>query len=424
MLRGASISFLLRCIGTLLGFTVSVAIARLLGAEGSGIYYLALSASTIAATLGQFGFENTVVRFVAARAEVEKWGDVSFVYRTAVKVVALASLLAALLLLVGAPWFAEHLFGKPDIERSLICASFAVVPFALTSIQSQALRGLKEMVAFQSLQSVMVPLGTLLLLYPAIRRSQAEGAIAAYVTATFVTAILAGLAWRRAFRIRAPRSLTIHSALHPRILFQSSGPLFGVTLTALVMQHAPTLFLGIWGSVDDIGVFNVANRVANLLLFPLFAMISTLAPKFAVLHQSGKTQELAHLVRHSSMILGIFAVCASTALYLGAEEVMKLFGQDFTGGIWPLRILLCGVLVNVATGAVGELLIMTGHERWTRNLHVCGAALIVALCLALLPRFGAIGAAFSVGAGYAALNLAMVAVVRIRLGFWPLGVRP
>ncbi|RMD65187.1 hypothetical protein D6833_03300, partial [Candidatus Parcubacteria bacterium] len=47
-LKGASSALLIRVFGTVLGFLLSVMIARLLGAEGTGIYFLTVSLVTIA----------------------------------------------------------------------------------------------------------------------------------------------------------------------------------------------------------------------------------------------------------------------------------------------------------------------------------------------------------------------------------------
>ena len=46
VLQGASVAVSIRLAGTLLGFAVSVTVARLLGADGAGLYFLTLSLIT------------------------------------------------------------------------------------------------------------------------------------------------------------------------------------------------------------------------------------------------------------------------------------------------------------------------------------------------------------------------------------------
>lgn len=122
-------------------------------------------------------------------------------------------------------------------------------------------------------------------------------------------------------------------------------------------------------------------------------------------------------------MLMMFAAPAVIVMFAAAERVMGIFGSDFVAGAWPLRLLLLGVLVNVSTGAMGELLVMTGNEKLTRDLNVMGALSIVVLCLLLIPPYGDVGAAIAVGAGYTFLNLVMALMVKRRLGFWPVGFR-
>ena len=49
VLRGSTNAFLLKILGTGLAFMLSVAVARLLGASGAGLYFLSLSVVTIGA---------------------------------------------------------------------------------------------------------------------------------------------------------------------------------------------------------------------------------------------------------------------------------------------------------------------------------------------------------------------------------------
>jgi O-antigen/teichoic acid export membrane protein len=419
----ASKALVIRSLGTLLGFAVSVFISRLLGVEGSGIYYLAASVMAIAAIFGQIGFENTVIRFIASYAAVSEWNSVRFVYRTAIRVVSLASLVVAIIIFAAAPWLAHHLFGKPVMEVPLMLMALAVVPFAISQIQTEALRGLKQIPASQLTRSVLLPLGILVLIYPLVQLWQSNGAIVAYLGATVFTAVVAWIFWSRALKKLAGRDVSGQATVTLRPLFQSSWPLFGMTLTGIVVQQAATILLGIWGSIGDVGIFNVANRVSSLLLFPLMAMTSILAPKFAAMHQQGERKELIKLVRHSSAMLMGFAVPAVIVMFIAAGWIMRIFGPDFIAGVWTLRLLLVGVLVNVSTGAMGELLMMTGNEKLTRNLNGIGALVIVVLCFILIPLYGDIGAAVAVATGYASLNLLMVLVVKRYLGFWPVGFK-
>ena len=93
-----------------------------------------------------------------------------------------------------------------------------------------------------------------------------------------------------------------------------------------------------------------------------------------------------------------------------------LFGEPFAVAYLPLVILLCGQLVNAATGSAGPLLNMTGHERDTARGVAVGAGVSVVLNLLLVPPFGLYGTAAATAASLATWNILLWFAVRRRLG--------
>lgn len=420
VLKGAFSALMIRVLGTLIGFIVSVLVARQLGAEGSGVYYLALSVATIAGTLGRVGFDNTVVRFIAAHSSMNEWNDVRYTYRVAVVTTSVASLLLATVLFFSADWLATIVFSKPFVRDALQLSAVAVLPLALSMIHADSLRGLKNIAASQWIKTVLISLGTLALLFPFVRLWGATGAVAAYLASVVLTAVVAGWLWHRALGTRGISALVdATGSLTKGKIFSSSLPLFSVALLGLVIQQAGTISLGIWGTVDEVGIFNVANRLAALLLFPLMAMISILTPKFAAMHRQNNVQGLTRLARSSSRVLTCFAVPVSLGVALSSRFILSLFGQEFSEGYIVLNILLVGVVVNASTGAVAELLMMSGHEKVVSLGLALSALLTILLCLILVPFHGDVGAAIAMASGTSLQNLFMMVQVKHKLGFLP-----
>ena len=81
-------------------------------------------------------------------------------------------------------------------------------------------------------------------------------------------------------------------------------------------------------------------------------------------------------------------------------------------------ILAIGQFVNVATGSVEYLLMMSGYEELFRNNSTCVAIVNIILCLILIPLFGIIGAAISTAISFAAANLIAMMLVWWRLNIW------
>ncbi len=60
VVRGTSVALGMKVLAVGLGFGLNVLLARLLGAEGAGVYYLALTVTSIAAVVGRIGLDNAL----------------------------------------------------------------------------------------------------------------------------------------------------------------------------------------------------------------------------------------------------------------------------------------------------------------------------------------------------------------------------
>jgi len=423
VLKKGSSALLIAILGSVFGFAVSFSLAHILGAEGVGIYFLAFSVATIVATIGRLGFDNTVVRFIASSASVGNWKDVAFVHDYAIRVALIATSLLAAILFFSAEWLATIVFEKPLMVYPLMLVAVAVVPLAIAMIQAESLRGLKCIPASQWIKMVIVSVVTLILLYPFVQAWGVNGAIVSFMVASIVSMIGACFLWKRSYQ---QKTLSVDTenrkTLSSQVLFQSSWPLFTVMLTILVTQQAATIFLGVWGTVEDVGIFNIANRLASLLLFPLMAMISILTPKFSEMHKAGDIDGLRKSSQKSSKFLLLFAVPIALVVGLNAEWLLSIFGEGFKEGAFILQILLIGVVVNAATGAVAELLMMTGNEPLVRKIMLLSAGIQLLLCVMLIPKYGMTGAACATVLGGVLWNFGMVLTVKKVLGYWPIGM--
>jgi O-antigen/teichoic acid export membrane protein len=72
-------------------------------------------------------------------------------------------------------------------------------------------------------------------------------------------------------------------------------------------------------------------------------------------------------------------------------------------------------MANVATGSVGVLLVMTGHQRDAALGTAAGAGLNVLLAVALIPPLGVLGAAIAAAASNVVSNGLLVIAVRRKL---------
>lgn len=416
VLSKGAIAFLLKMAGAGLAFGFHVAITRQLGAQGAGLYFLALTIITLVAVVGRMGTDNSVTRYVAENASVEAWAAVKGVVRHAVWITLGVSLLLSALIFVLADWGAAVVFSEPGLDDPLRYMALAIVPFAWMTVQAKALQGLKNVRDSMLIQSVLVPLvagALVLLLAPEFG---VNGAAMAYVAGASVALIYGVFRWRAAMAGQkqvAPRFAV-------RDLLRSSTPLLGAMLIQQLTLALPVLLLGVWASSSEVGLFGAANRAAMLVGLVLIAANSIIAPKMAALYRQGEMESLGRMTRHSALLLTLMALPAIGLFLVVPQWVMSLFGREFTDAWLMLVVMALGQLVNVMTGSVGFLLMMTGREKSYLGANLAALALCAVLCVALIPWFGGLGAAAATAASLAIVNLLRVRYVWREMGIMAL----
>lgn len=404
---GATVAFSLKVLAFALGFGFNVLLARLLGAEGAGIYYLALNAVTVSMTVSVLGLDTALLRFVAANATMEDWVKVAGVYRKGIRIATGTSIVVTVLVIIFAPWIAQFVFSEPNLGQPLRLMALAIPPLTLIFLYAEAIKGLKRIRDSMLINGVGIPLVALPLLAILGRSLGVAGAVMAYVLSAVIVVLMGVLLWRRA--VPAIRGLTGHFST--RLLICTGLPLFWLSLMNVLMRMTDTTMLGIWMDSTAVGVYGVAKRTAALTGFILVAVNSIVAPKFAALYAQGDHHALDALARHSARLMTVLAVLLLAPLIVFPNAVLEIFGRDFAGGATVLRILALGQFANVAAGSVGYLLLMSGHEKVQRNNVIFVTGLNALLNVILIPKYGMVGAAVATSTSLALKNLIAVFLV-------------
>lgn len=397
-----------RGIGAAAAFGLALAIARLLGGAEAGSFYLATSVAMIAASVGQLGLGGAAMRVVAAR---EDSASADAAGSLALRLAMGASAVVSIALLAAAPLVAD-VFGDALATSHARWAAAAVTPISAVYVRAQALIGDDRQLAAAALLNLSPPLAAFAAAL-ALGPSTADGALAIWTIAYAAIGLVAG---RAGLRSATGADLSV------RDLLRRSLPLLVVSLGLIVMTWTDTIILGLSEGREDVGVYNSARQLALVLSLVLLGVSSIVAPAFARHHENGERSALAREARRAaSTALAVGAIPALVLLVASGWVLEVAFGSEFRDGVAALRILTVGQLVNLAAGAVGYVLIMTGNERRHSYAQMAAAGLNLVLDLALVPRWGMAGAATATAASLAVFNLLSLRWAREELGAWTVG---
>lgn len=417
LMRGGAIAFLVKLIAAGSAFWMHVIIARELGADQAGLYFLAYTLVFSLAAISRLGLQNTLVRFIASHHAEKEWKQVKAVLGIAMRWSLVASMLASMQLWLWAEVLARDVFSRPELTQVLRVMAPVIPLMALFTLQASALQGIKRILESQTTLSVAVPL-SLVFLMLLLKPADALSAAVLLLVAS-AGALLLGVLW---WGLAVSNEGTAPAVVDRRSILASCLPLLAVVASNQVVTWSSQIMLGVWATAADVAIFNAAQRTAILISLVLVAVNSIAAPKFAAHFRFGKRTALRNTAIHATRLTLGLTVVPFTLIQASPGTVLSLFGGEFTEGATVLRILAIGQLVNVATGSVGFLLSMTGNERLLRNNVLLAAVIALGGGLALIPHFGLPGAAVATAAGIAVQNLLGVWQVQRVLGFNTLAI--
>ena len=415
--RGAGISTAGQGAGRVLGYATQSALARGLGRESFGLYTLGVAVVTAAQIISQFGLDNGVVRYVAHyRAQ----GDTARVRGTILQAVGLTfafSLVVAVAIFFGAGTIAG--FFDPDLEPVVRAFAFAVPFFALMSIICWATQGFQTVAYATYTQQILRPLIYLLLVIGVyFVGASLVGIVAAYVI-SMALGVLIGLFFLR--RLFPPLlNFRTRPKFETRALFGVSVPMSVSRATQYANNWTAILVLGIFQPAGVVGLFQAAFRTATFATLVRFAFNGIFSPIISNLHAQENTEDLGRLYKDVTRwtFTGAFAIFLLIVLL--TSEILTVFGgKEYAAGATALIIVAFAQLFSTSVGPANRMLAMTDNQTVLMIITTIGALTGVAVCFALIPDFGMIGAAIGAAAAILTENTATLIFVRRRLGFWP-----
>jgi O-antigen/teichoic acid export membrane protein len=166
-------------------------------------------------------------------------------------------------------------------------------------------------------------------------------------------------------------------------------------LSSMLTYHVDRILVGVLSSVSQVAYYAVpANIVSRLLnvgaLFNTFVF-----PRAITLHAAGDYEGLRALYIKASRYTFLLLVPIMVPLVVLAPELMVLWlGDTFAqGSQLTARILLVAFFIASTSITPSQLYNGMGNSRIGAYYALVGSSINVLLCLVLIPKFGATGAA-------------------------------
>lgn len=412
---GVIVAFFVKVSGTGLAFLFSIILARLLGANGIGIYFIAFTIVSIGMTISRLGLDNAVLRFASVAHSENDLSTLASLYRKSFWITVIAG--------IGISFCAYMIFNSLHIGnelRSVLSVMLlGVIPGALILLQGEFFKAIKMPGLATFVQVVILPLilviGAIYLFWEG--NSTVNEVAYLFVIGTIFSLLLSGLIWNH-FNTNIWQKKGVFDT---QLLLRTSLPLLMVSSMNLIMGWTDVLLLGAWTDSNTVGIYGISTRIASLTVFILTAVNSVVAPRFASMYALGEQKKLERLAQRSTGWMLVVVLPVVLFLLIFPDWVLQFFGSEFVKGSGVLRVLVIGQFINVCVGSVGYLLMMTGHEKLMRNNILFTACINLTGNIILIPLYGAMGAAMSTSFSIALMNVISFLQVREKLRINTLG---
>lgn len=405
----------LRLVGMGLGFLVGVQLARSLGAEGYGVYGLAMAVISVLTVPTEFGLPQLLTREVAAAHTRRDAGTTHAILRWSTKV----SLIMALV--IGAALFIWLMAWGGGLQSSLalpVMAGALLVPVAAqVSLRCAALRGLQQIVKGEFPDVLLRPLSfsILLLVMPWLlgpltpTMAMALGVVSALTALLFAQYLLSQTL--PAQHAGGKRHLQI------RTWWLSALPMAATNGLGVLRGQLLVLMLGALLTASDVGQYRIATSILMLVLFPVSVLNTVLAPSIASLYVEADRVVLRKVLLALSAGSAVGVLLLSLPFFvLGDWLVPRVFGDEFDAANGILLILCAGLFLSNLFGGNVVLLNMTGHQRDVMLVSVASLIVLAVAGYALVAQLGLPGAAFAYVVSNISSDVLMWVMARKRLG--------
>tara|TARA_B110000196_G_scaffold87258_2_gene75686 strand:+ start:9226 stop:10488 length:1263 start_codon:yes stop_codon:yes gene_type:complete len=400
-----------------IGFVVTIFITRTLGAEQSGLFLLGFTLVFALSGFFRLGLDHVILRIMGS----EGISRLSQIYlNKGLLWISIAVVPFAIALASFSNSIAAIVFNKPEFGSVLKWFALALPSISLFTIIGMAFQGLHKTITsvlFQNLGlSLLFLICVVIWVSFGITPLTASSVAIIYAISALLIGLLGFILW-----FKQEDTHYQIGTFSDKAMWSASSNLWAASCMTLLVQWSGVLVAGMFIASQELAFLSAAQRTAMLTSFVLVVVNMVVAPKYAKLWQQKKIAEIQKLAKLSTRAMIAMVLPVILVFIIFPEWIMQFFGEGFERGSLLLLIMSLGQFVNVATGSVGYLLTMSGHEKDFRRVTLFAGPLTVILSYLLIIQYDSLGAAIATAIGLSLQNIGALFMVRKRLGFWPIG---
>ena len=374
-------------------------VARLLGPAVLGMFSVAWATTDIISKIGVLGLDNSITTFIARSEAVGDRARSRSLFRVAVVLGLVQSVVTAVIVIVALRFFNGRLRVQPQMVSVLSLVVCAMPGLALYRICTAISRGMKVMQHDIYSRGMTEPIATTLafLLAIAVGFKEFSPEIAAILGTAASGVVALRLASSCFHNVPAPTTI-VSPVAEARSLLAYSAPISIYQLINALISRLDLILLGYFVgrapgvTLSTVGIYSAVVGTANGLRKVNQAFNPIFAPVVAGMTATGDHEVAAATYARLAQWMLWILLPLVVVLSLAGSTILLIYGPAFSqGGAW-LGIVALASAIN-AFVYLGETVIMVQRPALNLLHSTITCAVACAALLWLIPRFGAFGAA-------------------------------
>jgi O-antigen/teichoic acid export membrane protein len=388
---------LIRLIGSICAFGITFLVGKYFGPEILGEYGFTLSVIAIVSLFARFGTDKNIVRKASLLLNKNNNYDLSKLLKSYLLILFLITLIFSLLIIFFGDFVIARARGS-EVSNLFFLSGFILVTSSLLAVSSAIFQSdmkYKLSAGYQFAFHPLLFISLLLIFFDNL--NDTADFLLLYLISNGICAFVSIFYIYRNY-IKIVTTNTKESFFLPGIQFyKESYSLFKAGSASYLLGLTDIILLGIIAEPKYVGIYVLAQRLANSLSIILTPINSYVAPQFARLSGEKDYNGIRQLTRKMIILGSIIAFIMMSVFVLLGKPILSIFGTEFQIGYTILLILAFSQLINALAGPLSQQIMMfdqDSQDTFSKLSLVC-LILNLILHLVLIPIMGITGAAIT-----------------------------
>ena len=386
-------------------------VSRILGASGNGKVAFAESIVSYFAIFSQLGIPTYGIKKCAECRENKEELNQTVQELLLLNIVTMfVTYIALFILVMSVPRLAE--------SRVLIFISSASI--LLNACGMDWLFQALEQYTYITFRNLGFKIVSIILMFALIHSPKDYVVLCAInVVGNYGSNILNFLYARRFLSFKKRKKYQIRRHIKPILIF------FLLSVSITIYTSLDSVMLGFLSSTAEIGFFAAATKMKTILTSAVSSVGTVMLPRMSAYVSQGKVEDFRIMISKSLNLIFLLTVPLCLYFFIMSDATIDfLAGAGYVAAVIPMRILSFTVFFIGVTNVLGlQVLVPTGREKWTAVSTLIGAFVDFIVNLFLIPKLGAIGAAWATFAAEFSVLIFQIFILRDELKNFFIGIK-